>query len=103
MSRSRQADWARLAGAVGSWQNAHSVTPTVLRSGPYRLFFFSSDSAEPAHIHVEREGRTAKFWLDPVTIAYGRGFNAQELGRITRLVEEHRDELVRAWHDFFGE
>jgi hypothetical protein len=28
------------------------VSPTVLREGPYRFFFFSSDRGEPRHIHV---------------------------------------------------
>ncbi|MGH7393728.1 MAG: DUF4160 domain-containing protein, partial [Candidatus Rokuibacteriota bacterium] len=37
--------------------------PTVLRSGPYRFFFYSGDGGEPPHIHVEREDNTAKFWL----------------------------------------
>jgi hypothetical protein len=39
--------------------------PTVLRSGPYRFFFYSADGAEPPHIHVERDDNTAKFWLRP--------------------------------------
>ncbi len=29
--------------------------PTCMRVGPYRLFFYSNDAAEPLHIHVERE------------------------------------------------
>jgi len=40
--------------------------PTVLRAGPYRFFFYSSDAAEPPHVHVERDENTAKFWLSPV-------------------------------------
>ena len=39
--------------------------PTVLRRGPYRFFFYSSDRAEPPHVHVERDENLAKFWLDP--------------------------------------
>ena len=39
--------------------------PTVLRYGPYRLFFYSTDREEPPHVHVEREEFHAKFWLDP--------------------------------------
>jgi hypothetical protein len=31
--------------------------PTVLRSGPYRFFFYSADRGEPPHVHVE--GRRA--------------------------------------------
>ena len=42
--------------------------PTVLRRGPYRFFFYSSDRAEPPHVHVERDENLAKFWLDPVRL-----------------------------------
>jgi hypothetical protein len=49
--------------------------PTVFRSGPYRLFFYSSDHQEPPHIHVEREEMHAKFWLDPVRLENSRGFS----------------------------
>lgn len=28
--------------------------PTVLRSGPYRVYFFSHDPNEPPHVHVDR-------------------------------------------------
>jgi len=38
--------------------------PTVLRAGPYRFFFYSVDRGEPVHVHVERETKRAKFWLD---------------------------------------
>jgi hypothetical protein len=33
--------------------------------GPYRVFFTSFDCNEPAHVHVERDDKTCKFWLDP--------------------------------------
>ncbi len=33
--------------------------PTVLRSGPYRFFFYASDRDEPVHIHVERDEKVA--------------------------------------------
>ena len=38
--------------------------PTVLKSGPYRLYFYSHDGGEPPHIHVDRERVSAKFWLE---------------------------------------
>jgi hypothetical protein len=37
--------------------------PTVLRSGPYRFFFYSADREEPRHVHVARGEARAKFWL----------------------------------------
>jgi hypothetical protein len=79
------------------------VTPTVLRTGPYRFFFFSSDKHEPPHVHVERESKRAKFWLEPIELESNNGFGARELARIAAIVEAHRDELLRAWHDFFSD
>ncbi len=77
--------------------------PTVLGVGPYRFFFYASDRPEPAHIHVERDAFRSKFWLDPVRLERSGGFNRSELARITSLVIEHRDTLLRSWHDFFRE
>jgi hypothetical protein len=39
--------------------------PTTLRTGPYRFYFYSYDCGEPRHTHVDRENKSAKFWLDP--------------------------------------
>ena len=77
--------------------------PTVLRSGPYRFFFYAGDREEPPHIHVEREDNRAKFWLDPVRMQDSGGFSAVELNRITALVEANRNRLLEAWNDFFND
>ena len=76
--------------------------PTVLRVGPYSFVFFSSDGGEPAHIHVKRDRQVAKYWLNPVTMARNRGFGEHELAEIVRLVEEHRQFLLEAWHEYFN-
>ena len=76
--------------------------PTVLRDGPYSFVFFSSDRAEPPHIHVKRDRAVAKFWLDPIALAKSRGFAEHELNRIQELVEKHRQTLIEGWHDYFG-
>jgi hypothetical protein len=77
------------------------VSPTVLRSGPYRLFFFASDRAEPVHVHVTRDAKTAKFWLSPVRLAYNLGFAPTELKRIEGLVRDHDAHLLKAWDEYF--
>jgi hypothetical protein len=77
--------------------------PTVLRSGPYRFFFYSADRDEPPHVHVEREESEAKFWLDPVRLEWSRGFARMEIRRIEALVGENGALLVRAWHEYFGD
>ena len=75
--------------------------PTALRHGPYRFFFFAGDGAEPVHIHVERDGCMAKFWLDPVRLASSHGFGRSELQRVQGQVERHRDQLTKAWKEYF--
>ena len=75
--------------------------PTILRAGPYRLFFVSQDRGEPPHVHVQREKMVAKFWLDPVVLQAAGGFGRTELNTITRLVMERREPLLEAWNDFF--
>lgn len=77
--------------------------PTVLRSGSYRFFFYGSDRDEPPHVHVEHNDDKAKFWLDPIRLHSSRGFRRSELNSIQRLVEENREQLLRAWNEFFGE
>lgn len=76
--------------------------PTVLRAGPYRLYFYSNDDGEPAHIHMERDDARAKFWLDPVMWQRSRGFGDKELREIERLIRQHRTQLMEAWDEYFG-
>jgi len=76
--------------------------PTVLKVGPYSFVFFSSDEGEPPHIHVKRDRQVVKFWLEPVGLARNIGFAQHEVNRIERLVIEHRDHLLEAWHEHFG-
>jgi hypothetical protein len=64
--------------------------PTVLRTGPYRIYFYSHEPDEPPHVHVDRDALSAKFWLKPVGLARNFGFNAGELGRIEAIIEEHQ-------------
>ena len=78
------------------------MSPTVLRSGPYRFFFFASDRDEPAHVHVKRDEKLAKFWLSPVREAYNYGFSPYELNRIAAIARQNEAALLKAWHDYFN-
>jgi hypothetical protein len=76
--------------------------PTVLRIGPYRIYFWSHEPNEPPHVHVDRDANSAKFWLEPVRFARNLSFSSIELRRIERIIAEHEQELLEAWHDYFG-
>ncbi len=75
--------------------------PTVLRVGPYRLFFYAGDHDEPPHIHVERENKVAKFWLDPIRLQWSGGFSRREIGRIQKLLSANHRRLLEAWDEYF--
>ena len=76
--------------------------PTVLRSGPYRVYFFSHEPNEPPHVHVDRNELSAKFWLQPVALARNFGFSPRELRRIRTLIVDNRAKLLEAWHGHIG-
>ena len=77
--------------------------PTVLRVGPYRLYFYSHDLVhEPPHVHVDRDELSAKFWLDPVTLARNLGFGASELRKVERIVSGHQAQLLERWFEEYG-
>ncbi len=76
--------------------------PTILKEGPYRFYFYSHEPNEPPHILVDRESFSAKFWLNPVSLARNPGFSAVELRRIEQKVVEHEQDFLEAWDDFFG-
>ncbi|QTN21005.1 DUF4160 domain-containing protein [Brevundimonas sp. AJA228-03] len=60
------------------------------------------EPGEPSHVHVASGRQTAKVWLQPVALARSTGFPAHDLGAIIRLVRDHREAFLEAWHDHFS-
>ena len=87
----------------GSGRNAiEKAMPTILRWNGYRFYFFSNEGHEPLHIHIDKAGRSCKFWLGPVTLARNRGFADHEIGEIRDKVSECEAEFIGAWNGYFG-
>jgi hypothetical protein len=77
--------------------------PTIREiSGPYRLFFFSFDCGEPKHVHVQRERKVCKFWMEPLTLASNHGFSPVELNAVRQLLEANRSKIMEAWNEHCG-
>jgi len=76
--------------------------PTVARDGPFRVFFYSNEGAEPPHVHVSAGRATAKVWLRQVAIARSRHFSPRELRQIEALVTDNADAFLEAWNDHFN-
>ena len=68
--------------------------PTVLRERGCRFFFYADDRSEPRHVHVQREARTAKFWLEPIECERSGGLTRSELIDIYRLIAQCRELIV---------
>lgn len=74
--------------------------PTIIIEG-YKFRFYSSDIHEPPHVHVLRDDKEAKIWLQPVSLEHNRGYRKSELQRITRLTLENQTRLLDAWNAHF--
>ena len=72
------------------------MAPTVLRDGPFRLFFFSREEAR-IHVHVAHPDGEAKFWLTPaVSVATSTGLSGRQLREAEAVVEAHIEEIRNA-------
>jgi hypothetical protein len=73
--------------------------PTILRVKGYRVGFYSSEPDEPVHVHVQKVGCEAKFWLSPVQLSWNKGFREAQLKEIVRLLEKNEAMLIEAWNE----
>lgn len=73
--------------------------PVILRYKGYALFFVMYDLSEPEHVHVRSERREAKYWLQPVELAWNRGYRSHELTEIERIIDENREHILKVWND----
>lgn len=82
------------------------MSPTVLREGPYRFFFYSNEPSRP-NVHCRRGDVECKFWLEKngcpdVSLKEPGGFSAKELNNIREIVREHLSMLLQNWYAFQG-
>ncbi len=76
--------------------------PTILRILGFRFFFYSNESAEPPHIHVEKGDGNGKYWLDPVEKDYMHNFTKKEEKQVEEIVFENQSFFKTKWHEFFS-
>ncbi len=72
--------------------------PVVLRVKGYRFWFYEADLDEPAHVHIGKNGKEAKIWLDTIKMARAGKFRAIEQREIERIIKSNHDFLMSAWH-----
>lgn len=75
--------------------------PTIFSQKGYRFFFYSNEHL-PMHIHIEKDNKTAKFEILPITLIKSRKFNAAEIREIRSLVEENSGLIKNKWNEYFN-
>ena len=79
----------------------NGILPTIVYINGYRLFFVSFDGSEPMHVHVRKDRRSAKVWMNPIAFAWSE-FRAHENRALLRIVEKHTDLIREKWYEHFG-
>jgi hypothetical protein len=79
--------------------------PVVFREGGLRYFFYSNEGMprEPHHVHVKGMGCDARFGLSPrFPSRKATASTHVSFPLILRIVANRRDQILKAWHDHFG-
>ncbi|MCL4476355.1 MAG: DUF4160 domain-containing protein [Nitrospirae bacterium] len=86
----------------GNQHTNKPVHPIIFREKGYRFYFLSNEE-DRIHIHVTCEDGEAKFWIEPIiSLAISHGLNPRKLSEIQKIVEEHKNEITKAWQRHFG-
>ncbi len=72
--------------------------PTIKNIKGYRFYFWSHEVNEPVHIHVSKQGRQCKIWLDDLSVAHSY-FPKHELTKIKKMVAENTAEIRKRWNE----
>ena len=78
------------------------MSPTVFRYKGYRFFFFSREEKR-IHIHVFCADGEAKFWIFPeIELEKKYGLTEKQINEVINIIENHKDEIKKAWEKHFG-
>ena len=75
--------------------------PVILTRDGFRFFFYSNDQSEPIHVHVEKAGCVAKFWIKPVKLARNEGFKPKDIRKILEILFESQSVIEEKWNEYF--
>lgn len=76
--------------------------PTILLLLGFRFFFYSNESNEPPHVHLEKGDADGKYWLDPLEKEYMQGFTKPEEKQARKIIEDHQEKFKNDWDDYFN-
>lgn len=78
------------------------MSPVFAREKGY-VFKVYSNEEERMHIHIIKDGHSAKFWLEPViSLAKNSGFSSTELNEIERIVKIYANNFKQQYKEHIG-
>jgi hypothetical protein len=83
-----------------TWELA-ALMPSIMRTGKYRVFFFSQEGPRK-HVHVETSDGIVKIWLDDLSVKDVENLSAKQVRDIVKFVRPHREEFERRWNAHFN-
>lgn len=78
--------------------------PKVFVWKDYKYFFYSNegDPLERCHVHVRKDNKIAKFWIDPyVYLDSSWGMTSEELNKLEKQVRLNIDLIKEKWNEYF--
>ncbi len=79
--------------------------PTILFIYGWKLYFYSNESKEPIHIHVQKGDAQAKFWIIideiEITEAFSYNFTLANKREVKKIIYQNFDVIVDAWFNHF--
>ena len=76
--------------------------PTILFLFGLRFFFYSEEHL-PIHIHVQSGDGRAKIDVITGEILDNKGVKPSDLKRAKEAVNQYREEIIKAWNEYFDE
>ena len=90
--------------------NAHYTTvdnmsPVFTLKDGYKAdkhkFFIESIEGPRPHVHVKKEGKEAKFWLDTLEVKSRGGMKDHELSAAKKHIKENQKEFIAQYKEYW--
>lgn len=66
-------------------------------------FMFYSDDHTPVHVHVLKDGKEAKYNIEPeIVLVYNHGYKKNEISMMESVIEENREVIIDRWKAYFN-
>ena len=73
--------------------------PKIFEKDGYKFFFYSNEH-RPIHVHVRHGGGEAVFEVENgIDLRESQGLRVGELAKAEALADEHRELIIRMWHE----